>query len=120
MQRKIANKVIDRGFGFPVILINVPMCKIDGEWVINVNYNNLTKSVLSALADSEGRLTGNQVRFIRQHFEMTLTAFSDRFGLSHPAVIKWEKAGDKPTSMTWSTEKDIRLFIKKQIKIAQK
>lgn len=116
MEKKIVNKVIDRGFGFPVILINVPMSKLEGEWVASVNYNSLTRSVLTALADLEGRLTGNQIRFIRQHFEMTLQAFSERFALSHPAVMKWEKAGDNPTSMSWSTEKDIRLFIKKQIK----
>lgn len=27
------------------------------------------------------------------------------------AVIKWEKAGTKMTSMAWTTEKDLRLFI---------
>ena len=42
---------------------------------------------------------------------MTLQAFAARFGVSHVAVLKWEQRGNKPTGMTWSAEKDIRLFI---------
>ena len=41
---------------------------------------------------------------------MTLQAFAKRFGVTHPSVIKWEKQADEPTKMSWSTEKDIRLF----------
>jgi hypothetical protein len=42
---------------------------------------------------------------------MTLKEFADRFGVKHPAVVKWERSGDAPTRMAWSTEKDIRLFV---------
>jgi len=55
------------------------------------------------------------VRFARLHCEMTLQAFAARFGVSHVAVLKWEQRGNKPTGMTWSTEKDIRLFIHQQL-----
>lgn len=41
---------------------------------------------------------------------MTLVQFAQFLGVSHPAVLKWEKTINKPTGMAWSTEKDIRLL----------
>lgn len=112
MESKIQDTYVDRGFGFPVRLLNVPMIKVRGAWVPDLDLNDFTKGVLLALANLDGRLTGNQVRFIRLHFEMTLEQFGKRFGdVTHAAVKKWENAGDKPTGMGWSNEKDIRLFL---------
>ena len=102
---------IDEGFGFKVRLWNVPMIKVRGAWTPNVNYNELAKVVLLALCHKPARLTGAEVRFIRQQLEMTLQAFAARFCVTHVAVIKWEKAGNKPTPMAWTTEKDLRLFV---------
>ena len=101
----------DYGFGFPVKLLNVPMVKIRGKWTPDIDYNALTQAVLLNLCEKPVKLTGNEVRFIRQNFEMTLQQFAKRFAVSHAAVIKWEKAQDEPTNMSWSTEKDLRLFI---------
>jgi hypothetical protein len=42
---------------------------------------------------------------------MTLEAFGARFDVSHPAVLKWERAGDKPPALKWPIEKDMRLFL---------
>jgi hypothetical protein len=111
MTTKIVAKYIDRGCGFPVVLEQVPMVQVRGKWTPNINYAHLARAVLRQLATLDGRLTGQQVRFIRLHFEMTLQAFAARFGVSHVAVLKWEQRGTKPTEMTWSTEKDLRLFI---------
>jgi hypothetical protein len=115
MEKKIVAELKDKGFGFTIVLENVPMLKVRGEWTPYINYNNLARSVLACLVELDGRLTGNQIKFIRQHFELTLQTFASRFGLSHPGVLKWEKSGDKPTGMTWSTEKDIRLFVQKEL-----
>ena len=111
MENRTKKCHIDRGFGFPVKLLNVPMTKIRGEWTPAINYNLLAQVVLRELCEKEGRLTGNEVRFIRQHFEMTLQAFAKRCGVTHPGVLKWEKMKNKPTGMNWSSEKDIRLFV---------
>ncbi len=113
MDRKVESQYIDYGFGFPVTLIDVPMIKVRGKWTPDIDYNALAKSLLQALSRLNGRLTGNQVRFVRHHFEMTLQQFAERLGVTHPAVMKWEKAGNRPTGMSWSAEKDIRLFITK-------
>ena len=75
----------------------------------------LNDAVLKALVLKSGFLTGNEIHFIRLHFEMTLENFGRRFGVTHQAVMKWENTKDQITKMNWFTEKDIRLFVYKQI-----
>jgi hypothetical protein len=111
METKTEKEFIDRGFGFPVHLLNVPMIKVRGVWTPKIDYNALAKVVLHALTHKPSPLSGSEVAFIRLHFEMTFQEFATRFAVSHPAVIKWEKAKSHPTKMNWTTEKDIRLFI---------
>jgi hypothetical protein len=111
MEKKTQKTFVDEGFGFKVRLFNVPMLKVRGVWTPNINYNELAKVVLLALCHKPARLTGAEVRFIRQQLGMTLQAFAVRFCVSHVAVMKWERAGSKPTAMAWTTEKDLRLFV---------
>lgn len=111
MESKIQKEFIDTGFGFPVRLINVQMVKVRGAWTPKLNYNELALAVLRLLTEKESRLTGNEIKFIRTHFEMTLQEFSKRFCVTHVAVLKWERTKNSGTAMNWTTEKDIRLFI---------
>lgn len=111
METRVQKQFIDKGFGFPVVLKNVPMIKVRGHWTPYIDYNRLAKDVLRALSTHESRLTGDEVRFVRHSFEMTLQQFAARFDVSHPAVLKWERAGSDPTNMRWTTEKDLRMFI---------
>ena len=111
METKIEKEWIDTGLGFPIRLTNVPMIKVRGIWTPKINYNALTRLVLRALANKPARLTGNEIKFIRTHFELTLQEFGGRFCVTHVAVLKWEKTQDKATLMHWTTEKDIRLFL---------
>jgi len=107
-----------RGFGFPVILLNVPMVRVRGEWTPDVNYAALQRRLLAMLVEKPARLTGDEVRFIRLAHDMTVAAFAQRFAVTHPAVLKWQAAGVSPTEMVWSTEKDVRLFILTQLHAA--
>jgi transcriptional regulator with XRE-family HTH domain len=87
------------------------MIKIRGNWTPNVNYDRLAKLVLEELCFKSACLTGNEIKFIRHYFKMTLQSFAKRFYITHVGVIKWEKAKTKATEMAWTTEKDIRLFV---------
>lgn len=116
MEKKIKSQHVDYGCGFPIVLINVPMIKIRGKWIPDINYNDLEKSVLLILCHKPLKLTGNEIRFIRLYFEMTLQAFAKRFGVQHPTVVKWENFKDSSTNMSVGTEKDIRLFVIKNLK----
>lgn len=108
---RIQNRFTYHGAGYEVILHHVPMIRIGNEWVLNLNPGIIDRLVFEAIPRQPSRLTGNQVRFVRDYADMTLKAFADRFGVSHAAVKKWENTGDGPTNMSWSTEKDIRLFV---------
>lgn len=112
---KIEKNYTETRYGFPVIIHNVPMVEKRGEWVAQINYAQLNNALLKSLALKSGFLTGNEIHFIRLHFEMTLESFGKRFGVTHQAVMKWENRKDELTKMNWFTEKDIRLFIYKQL-----
>ena len=111
MEKKTLKYFDDFGFGFQVRIFNAPMLKVRGEWVLDVDQNKLQSSILGALARKPVRLTGKEIHFIRNAFEMTSTEFGAKFDVSHAAVLKWERAGNHRTEMNWSTEKDIRLFV---------
>lgn len=110
MEVKTQKKFTYEGFGFPVELLNVPMVKVRGTWTPDINYNILTERVTKFLALQPTALTGNQVRHIRLVLEMTLEKFAAKLGVTHVAVMKWEKQEDNPTKMGLSTEILIRLF----------
>ena len=114
--KKISKKYIDYSLGFPVLFLNAPLIKVRNQWTLHVNYNLYQKSVLHILAHKKTRLTGSEIQFIRKFFDMTIRSFADRFSVTHPAVIRWESKGDATTEMTWSTEKDIRLFLSDSLK----
>lgn len=111
MKKKIRKTYQDHGFGFPVTLMNVPMIEIRGELAPDVDQKELQEQIVNALVLKPARLTGNEIRFLRLFANMTLQEFAGRFAVSHPAVLKWEKSDNSATSMTWTTEKDIRLFV---------
>jgi DNA-binding transcriptional regulator YiaG len=76
--------------GFPIQLIDVPLKKIMGKWVLDINLNILQLEVLKMLIHKSTPLQAGELSFIRKYFEMTMSAFGEAFGVSHVAVIKWE------------------------------
>ncbi len=104
-------RFIYAGLGFPIALVNVSLVKKRGVWTPAVNYNKLQKEVLLALTHKAVALTGNEIHFIRTYFEMTLENFGKNFGVTHVAVLTWEKMGDKPAKINPTTELCMRLFV---------
>lgn len=106
------NNFVDYGCGFPVIVARVqklPWGKDDE--IIIMSHGKYSQAVPRALAEKPTRLTGNEVRFLRLHYEMPLAEFGKLFDVSHPAVKKWEGKRDVATGMAWSTEVLIRLYV---------
>lgn len=99
------------GFGFPVVLHNVPMINVRGVWTPDIKWNRLEKIVLLLLAHHPVELTGDQIRFIRHSMELNQRKFSDLFGITHAAVVKWESSHEKPAKMQMTTQIAIRLRI---------
>ncbi len=106
---------IDRRFGFEVILVDVPMTQVRGEWVPDINANHLRTAVLAGLTTKPGPLSGAEVRFVRHWMEHTTTQFGELLGVTHAAVLKWEKKGQEPTGMNRATEFRLRVLILKRL-----
>ncbi len=117
MERKRVKKFIYAGLGFPIALIDVPLIKARGIWTPAIDYNKLQKAVIIALCHKLTPLTGNEIHFIRTFFEMTLEDFGKQFGMTHVAVINWERAKNRPAKASPTTELCIRLFILEKLKI---
>jgi DNA-binding transcriptional regulator YiaG len=115
------NKKIDtfiyEGLGFPIRLVNVPLKKIHGEWVFDFSMGVFQKVVLSMVARKQSSLTGPELRFIIDYFEMSYREFAKIFGVSHVAVVKWEK---NESRMNPSTEVYLRLYILDHLKVTDK
>ena len=110
-KRKIEKEFIYHGLGFPIVLKNVPMIELRGVWTPDINFNILQKVMLLALAHHPADLTGNQVHFIRAWLGLTQTEFGKILGVTHPAVVKWEKTENKSSKMNLSTQRELRLYL---------
>jgi DNA-binding transcriptional regulator YiaG len=117
MEKKRVKRFTYEGLGFPIILIDVLLVKVRDIWTPAIDYNKLQKTVLLALSHKPFPLSGYEVHFIRAYFEMTLEAFGKNFGVTHVAVINWEKTKNKPAKINPAVELFIRLFILEKLKI---
>ncbi len=117
MEKKRVKRFTYEGLGFPIIFINVQLIKVRGVWTPAIDYNKLQKQVLLALCHKPFPLTGHEVHFIRAYFEMTLDNFGKHFGVTHAAVINWEKTKNKPAKISPPAELFIRLFILEKLKM---
>lgn len=111
MVKKKVKRFVYEGLGFPVALVNVTLVEKRGVWTPAIDYNKLQKEVLLALTHKPIALTGNEIHFIRSYFEMTLENFGKQFGVTHVAVLTWEKAGNRSAKINPTTELYIRLLI---------
>lgn len=111
MKESLEENFVDYGCGFPVVIDEVRIRKDRNGEIPLIDYDLFQRKVLEALVTKSGPLTGNQIRFIRLYHRLTLQAFASLLKVSHPAVLKWEKQGDEPTSMAAATEILLRLFV---------
>lgn len=105
------------GLGFPIRLINVPLKKVFGEWVLDINLEDFQKVVLHILACKTAPLNGGEIRFIIDYLKMSTREFAHLFGVTHAAVLKWE---NEKSRMNPSTEVCLRLHILNHLKVADK
>lgn len=107
--KKIKKKtLIYEAFGFPIKLINVPMRKVVGEWILDVDFEALEKAILRLLIHKPSPFSGSELRFIRKSLQMTTTEFGKLFNVSHVAVLKWESNKTHPPI---STDIYVRLYV---------
>lgn len=94
------------GLGFPIQLIDAPMKKVFGEWIIDVDMIALQKFVFKDLMHKSYSLTGKQIRFMRKFLEISTIELGRKLGVPRAAVVKWERGLAK---MSLSQQSRIRL-----------
>lgn len=109
--------MIYNGLGFPIRLINAPMKKIYGKWAFDFSMGVFQEAVLYMLATKTSQLTGPELRFIIDYFELSYREFAKLLSVSHAAVVKWEKEKSK---MNIHTEIALRLYILNYLKVTDK
>jgi DNA-binding transcriptional regulator YiaG len=121
MTKKLIKNYVYEGLGFPVTLRDVELIKINGEAIPKIDIREVADSAIKSLALQKSKLTGNQIKFIRTYFSMSLREFGKVVvNESHAAVRKWENTNNKPTNMDPNIEKGIRLYICDKIFIKNK
>jgi DNA-binding transcriptional regulator YiaG len=111
MSKKIIKNYIYDGLGFPVKLHNIEMVKFGDEYHPKIDIRKIADSVIQSLILQKSRLTGNQIKFIRTYFSMSLRRFAKVVNESHMAVKKWENFQNEPTNMDKNIEIMLRLHI---------
>lgn len=117
MRKTKKDTLIWEGLGFPIRLVNVPMKKVFGDWVLNINLEHFQKAVLHMLARKPTPLSGAELRFIIDYLKISTRKFAQLFGVTHAAVFKWENEKSK---MNPSTEVCLRLYILNHLKVADR
>jgi DNA-binding transcriptional regulator YiaG len=108
MKTKKTATIVYEDLGFPVTLINVPMKKVSGRWILDIDLEKLQKAALYALLYKPALWTGGELHFVRTYLGMTTTAFGKIFGVTHAAVLRWEK---EERQINPGTEICIRLYV---------
>src|SRR5690242_6165303 len=116
-KNKETETFIYEGFGFPIRLINAPLKKVCGEWAFDFSMGVFQKRILNMIARKPTPITGAELRFIIDYFEMSYRDFAKICGVSHIAVVKWEK---ETSRMNPSTEVYIRFYILDHLKVTDK
>jgi DNA-binding transcriptional regulator YiaG len=89
--KKKKETFIYEGLGFPIELIDAPMKKVYGEWVIDINMSALQRFVFRGLIHKPYPLSGKEVRFLRKFLKISTTDLGKKLGISHATIVKWEK-----------------------------
>lgn len=108
---------IYEGLGFPILMVNVPMKKVLGEWVMNINFAQLQRVAMLALAKKNVPLSGKEIRSIRHFLNMSTHKFAAELGVSHVAILNWESEERK---MNADTEIRLRLYVLNHLKVTDK
>lgn len=112
MKNKVVKNYIYDGLGFPILLPAVEMIYFEGEWHPKIDVYGISEKAMNALITQESRFTGNQVKFVRAYFSMSLRDFAKNVvHESHTAVNKWEQCRDKATNMDGNIEAMLRLYM---------
>jgi len=104
-----------KGFGFDVILKDVPVKSVDGEDYPNINMKELKTDTAKALLASKQQLTGHQMKFLRTFLGMSFDDVSEKIHIPASTLRSWENKGADFTGLSLDQEKAFRILAINQI-----
>lgn len=113
MKNTKTESFIYEGLGFPIELIDVPMKKVFGEWIMDIDMNQFQLFIFNSLVHKTSRITGKELKFMRKFLDLSTTELGKRIGVTHVAILKWEK---ETTKMSISQEIYLRMFFSSHLK----
>jgi transcriptional regulator with XRE-family HTH domain len=97
---------------------------VEGQLVPDYPRKLVILKILQAIILRPGKLTGNEVFFIRKEFGLSKVKLGQMFGTSHTAVAKWEASKNQASCMDLLKDKELRLsifkYIAKEVKLSQR
>ena len=108
MKKKIIEKFIFEGFGFPIVLHDVIVDQYDGQEFPEINYNELKLQTVKALLISSKALSGAQLQFLRKYTKKSLRDLADDLEVSHAQIKNWEDKKLELTGMTNTQERILK------------
>lgn len=117
---KVLKTYIYEGLGFPIELNDIEMVLLNGEQIPKIDVRVIADQAIKGLVFQKTKLTGNQIKFIRNYFSFSLREFSKVVNESHTAIKKWESFQNKSTNMDPNIETSIRVYILDKIGIKNK
>ncbi len=117
MSVRKSKTLVYKGLGFPIKLIDVPMKKMFGDWVMDIDMIELQLVVVKDLIRKPGKLTKNELKFIRHFLVLTTTEFGKIFGVTHSAVVQWENG---KRNLSPPIEFCIRLYVLNHLHVKDK
>src|SRR5690606_15323339 len=84
--------------------------------VLDIDFNRLSTEVFEALIRKPGKLSGAEVKFIRNRMGMTQNIFADFLGIDRSSVGKWEAKDLRATGMATATEILLRIQMARHVK----
>lgn len=104
------------GFGFPIIFDELPAIKMKGELVPDVDWAEVATPLIQFICTSQDLpFSGNQIKFIRHHLNMTLREFATFVGVTHQSVMRWEEREKSSAHIDENTEIIFRIKILKKL-----
>lgn len=104
------------GFGFPVIFHELPAIELRGELVPDIDFNQFAEPLIQIICAKQPiPLSGNQVKFIRNHLNMSLREFAKFMNVTHQSVMRWEEKSKSAARIDVNTEIVFRLKVLKKI-----
>ena len=101
---------IFKGLGLPVKLVNAPMKKMAGEWVLDLDMG-LCSASSEAVIHKRTLLAGNEIRYIRKYLYLSMEDFGKVFGVSH-GLFQMENSRN---GISPALDVFIRLYIMEQL-----